>query len=546
MITLLKQTKRMIPFVIVFSVVAVMLFQACRRHEAMYKSQPVNINAAHAWLKQDGGMFKSEAVNFPLDNGTTVTGKLDWSQTLSYTWNGRSYLEIPYIFNGKRKIGNELSSFNMVIRRTKDGKSFEGALRTTSTDPNAKDVVSDEETSSTISSYYLPDGAPANMWVRSNKTGGVDISAATVRLTETQIAAMRSNKDATKPRTVMSFCWTTAVRIPVAGLCNNKSPQKKGVDGEITFTLEEEVCISTETLHITDCINIDDGLDPGGGKITPQNDDPFPPNPRGGGESNEENLPSKDPCDSAKALAAKIDSILRDPAMKKSLDSFVNKYKNNINEYGIALIKNKDGSYAFTNVFTSNSSNHIEWNFTGNPDIITLIHVHPPGSSAAPSPMDLFGLAEFNNPNFVGSIIISGNDRYMINITDRDKFNRFIANKDSYYDPTTESQWKKKSTVSKSYYDFLRNTEGVYQGSDRVLAAQLYVMENFTDKIAKQKIYGMGISLQQWDSGNNTFNAITTEAKTKPINAGSGTTLSGGGQVIHSPYESIEVKTKCK
>jgi hypothetical protein len=71
----------------------------------------------------------------------------------------------------------------------------------------------------------------------------------------------------------------------------------------------------------------------------------------------------------------------------------------------------------------------------------------------------------------------------------------------------------------------------MYSGQDAVFPTQLYLMKEFN----------MGVSLQKWDG--NSFNPIFTAVQYKPNDGG--TTLSGGGRVITSPYSSIDIGAGC-
>jgi hypothetical protein len=185
---------------------------------------------------------------------------------------------------------------------------------------------------------------------------------------------------------------------------------------------------------------------------------------------------------------------------------------------------------------SSGAGNHVSIETPGGADVVALIHVRPPGASAAPSPTDIFGLNKYrDNTDFVGDIIISGDDRYMVSVTDADKYNSFVGKKSEYYDVNTPSQWKDKSKISREYRNFIDDANDVYKGADLVFPTMLYLMKNFKG--------GMGASLQKWDSTARAFTPVHVEAD---YDNSSGSTVNlGGGQTIHSPYSSVTIKPGC-
>lgn len=499
---------------------------ACRRDFAGGIQKP-EISAARNWLHTNGGNYRNETIEVLLQNGKRMKGKLNWDGAAIYPWQGKDYIDIPFEFEDHSRYvqtgeDSALAKFNLVLR--KNGDDFEGALR------NTMYGINSESTNNTtarkvVQMYQLLDGRPANIWL-SNQALEVPVAARTENISATEFAnrkleaAKKINLSGIKPGDKLMLaqpCTTTHI-VTFSGNCN--------------YIVGDEVYVRLcqHDYYITTC-EADGPADPGTATGGGGGGESYPPDPSDIPPPDE--APKLDPCKEAKKKADTLAKALNDPTIKAHFDQFITTYKNSTIENGFAIIKNADGKYSYTATVNSGASDHISWTFTGNPDIVALIHVHPPGRSAVPSPTDIFGLNEFKNASFMGDIVISGDDKYLISVTDANKYAGFVGKKNEYYDVSTQSQWKDKSKIYYGYIDFIENAKGVYtEGTDLAFPAQLYLMKEFN----------MGVSLQKWDG--TAFKTIVTNAK-ENTSTGSSSTVGGGGNAINSRYTSITVEPGC-
>jgi hypothetical protein len=144
----------------------VLVLQACRRYDALQKT-PLPVAEVKAWLHTNGMQYKNETMNIKTPDGKILTGKLSWSKATQYPYEGRDYIDIPFVFNGYGSYipGNDSiapTSFNLVIRKATAG-GYEGALRTTMYKAKAENITGATEIK-TIEAYQLITGEDANVW----------------------------------------------------------------------------------------------------------------------------------------------------------------------------------------------------------------------------------------------------------------------------------------------------------------------------------------------------------------------------------------------
>lgn len=77
------------------------VFQACRRQEALHKAKIIDPLAAKAWLHENGRAYKNETIRILAADRQTLTGTLNWEKAIQYPWQGQDYLDVPFEFNGR-------------------------------------------------------------------------------------------------------------------------------------------------------------------------------------------------------------------------------------------------------------------------------------------------------------------------------------------------------------------------------------------------------------------------------------------------------------
>ena len=118
-------------------------------------------------------------MRIPLQNGEILMGSISWQKAYSYTWRGKAYIEVPYVFNGVEKIiqGTDTTSYSLVLCvLNKD--YFVGAINTRT--------------------YTLLDGTEANTWLndgsRLKSIKSVSRSEKEIAALDAQIKEARKNK----------------------------------------------------------------------------------------------------------------------------------------------------------------------------------------------------------------------------------------------------------------------------------------------------------------------------------------------------------------
>lgn len=241
----------------------------------------------------------------------------------------------------------------------------------------------------------------------------------------------------------------------------------------------------------------------------------------------------KDPCDAAKDLT----QALNDALATQDVQDMMTALKGTVNssvEHGFLITKDASGFHVTP--METGTATSVQFTTDASTNVVFVVHVHPPNASAAPSSTDIYGLNDYG-ADFEGSIILHGNDMYLMSITDEaayDKFN-LKSNQKGYYDKDSPSGWKEKSSIDDEFDSFSRDYTELYKGVDATYPTQLHLMERFN----------MGITLQKWDPAANKFSPEDVSAEYNN-NTGSSTTIGGGGNQINSRYKKIEVnKVNC-
>ncbi|WP_346237095.1 hypothetical protein ABDK00_012345 [Niabella insulamsoli] len=492
---------------------AASIFYACRRQEVLIKSHPINEAQARAWLQKNGLAYKNETISVQTTEGKWLTATLNWRQAQQYNWQGRDYIDVPFQFDATQTSGNFGARFNLVVRSK--GNEFEGAIRIETPDLRLADF---DDGGGIVQQYEMLDGKRANIWF--SKEDYTNAQAAFVQNITPAQYAQQKIEQVKNDETVLKPGLATVAR-KLTTICDSKWVTT--YSGNCNYSVGDHVYVRLcrHDYYITTCETYDDGTGEGGGgggyPPAPQPTQPQQPDPK------------PDPCDEAKKAADSLKKALAQSDVRAQLNKLIQDHKNSSNEYGFGIYKNADGSYGFTEIATSNSSNSLEFSFDASLNIVALVHTHPPGSSAIHSSTDIYGLNNYiNKTDFAGSIVTHGDDVHLLSITDVAKYRKFYEGKENDYDKNDPTGWKVKSKMNKNFYSFSKDLNSAnYDGADVTFPTQLYLMDE-----AK-----MGVSLQKYNTTNNSFQVKSLNIERKDIN-----TIVPGS---NSPYLSVTVDDGC-
>lgn len=141
-------------------------YQSCNTHDNILSFKHINEVDAKIWLHTNGMAYKNETLSVQTKNGQVLKGKLNWQLAKHYIWNNRNYLDVPYEFGDKLipLIENNSVQFNLVFRRTTIG--IEAAIRTTTLDHKAVNIITGKVGTIQLQSYQLLNGRSINAWQR--------------------------------------------------------------------------------------------------------------------------------------------------------------------------------------------------------------------------------------------------------------------------------------------------------------------------------------------------------------------------------------------
>ncbi|MGC4232215.1 MAG: hypothetical protein QM594_04485 [Niabella sp.] len=465
--------KKVCPFwqLLFFSAVFMLsLFSGCRRSD-IFVTTPPDADEVKAWLRENGGAYSNETLSISPDDAKALTGTLLWSAARSYKWNGADYIDIPYAFSGQQKVGSNASSFNLVVRRTPEG-GFEGAIRATATDAAARDVVSGESVVSTVASYSLLNGTPANIWVREvrageNKTGYS--RAMSISLTEEQVVQMRSNKRVTEARGVGgAACNILISRHWVQFHCPDVPYDEVCITGYYQSTYLN-VCNGTQST-LTD-MDSPGGGGGGGTYPPPENENPEPD-------------PATDPCAKAAVAAAKSTLLAQNTPLKDSINK-LGDLKNLKVEKGFALyervkVDSNDPTIVATEYYytgemqTGNDTSVVIPTSTNDHNgLVATVHTHPEGGYSAPSPVDIYTVIEgmsnntgnFTKNSYLGSFVFAADgSAYALTIANPVAAGAFLSTKSSNL---SGRAWNEESEIDRAFLEAKRFFEKQYKGLDK-------------------------------------------------------------------------------
>ncbi len=171
-----------------------LIIVSCNKEQAGALQQ-ADITALRGWLHENGSSYKNETIMVQA-TGKRVYGKLDWSASRQYPWQGNTYIDIPFVFEQDNRYLTAQqappTTFNLVVRKTANSQ-FEGAIRTTTyTRGEAENLTKGRsEAGLVLQSYQLLNGQDANLWM-GLEGEGQPLAGKRLQLSATEIAALRA------------------------------------------------------------------------------------------------------------------------------------------------------------------------------------------------------------------------------------------------------------------------------------------------------------------------------------------------------------------
>ena len=500
--------KRLFATFLVLSFMGLLVFQACRRQEALFKSNPIDVNEVKVWLHENGESYKNESLTLNID-GQPITGVLNWSRATQYPWNGRDYIDVPFEFGNQRYLARSgdipQTAFNLVIRR-KDN-TYEGAIRKILIDANVKDFLSGNNVSDLIvQEYKLLNGEDANTWI---SEAGFTNTAAAKRTEESPelLAQLVKNNSVTIRRTVQQLVCKVLIIS--------------------SFNYSDGGTVVCRVVYSIDCY-IDNGTGGGIGSGTGS---------VGGGTTGGGSSSSYPPVTSNQLPVTNIDTTIKyDPCAQARLNDslakdilsgwFLNQTAADTTSFKMTLNAFHSLAKMPGDTFERAIAVQAQILYPGNgalPDVdvkttqintgsatsvampqsdagwvrIAGIHSHTSTAYTAPSARDIYSFYNANkdNPNYRYQFVFAADgSRYVMTITDPVKFRTFIDNHPESAFVDADNEWDKATPLG---------TE--YEATIRYLKKQGLTKNDVYEKAFAYTISSndMGISLSKADSNGN-------------------------------------------
>ncbi|WP_447641917.1 MULTISPECIES: hypothetical protein [Chitinophagaceae] len=407
---------------------------ACRKDTSADASLTGEQLVAREWLQNNGGMFSSGLLGIRDANGHFVVGGLRWDSVKEYTYEGRAYMDIPFVFNGQGRIvdGSDslgLRSYTLVLRKDASG-SYEGALRTTVYSSKVLDWETGRQSSHMTQSYRLLDGSSSSFWYRMDN----DNLALGKRLTEGEVSALHAAKSLNiAPGTDSRGGDRGAALMMASSGGNGGTPTCVTVSTTVTvpYVVETdgpEVIVGTYTY--TETYNVCYDASTGGtGDGTGSSGSGSNPHPTGSGGSNgdwppdtDDDKDKKNPCDQAKDLA-------KNASFKSKMNSLKGKIGES-KEYAYSYTFNDIGKMSATEQIGQNGADEVEYELSE--PIDGVIHSHYTGLLSVFSAEDLYGMAGLyvssymKDPStFTFGVVTASGTQYLLKIDDMGKFDQY-------------------------------------------------------------------------------------------------------------------------
>lgn len=315
------------------------------------------------------------------------------------------------------------------------------------------------------------------------------------------------------------------------------SKQNTGTTARTTTPSEQECTTTVTYWYIRDCTEYASGAT----QCTPweyigETYETYCTYGSGGGETTNPATSPKDPCTTAKnnntnaaMLVSQFDSIATPDGIK--VESVIGNHISDPNERSISIgvkitpsnaISGLAGDPVYldpsdykTTVITTGTTNSVSttWQASSADQmyIIAAIHTHPPGQYTAPSAGDAYFLHTASaNPNFKYHFIWAADgSKYLTTVTDRAKYDNFVANNSKANSVGSNNEWNPGSPMGNEYaktYKFLKDKMGM--------------SDNAANEAAMAYIFGeyAGLTLSKQDAATREFKSIYVKKDTtKPV-----------------------------
>jgi len=233
-----------------------------------------------------------ENMKLMLQNGHSINGNLSWQNAEQYSWQGFAYIEVPYIFNGKKQLIDQTDTLQYsLVLRVLHQNNYSGAIAITQS-TRAKILGTDSMATVQTKTYTLLNGKEGNSWMSSgtvkNKAvqpvikNEAELAAWDTRLKKLKIAGEQGTVyRKAVPEEECQYFAIPSTSISTETYTTNVANDNGEFDESRNKTLEEVIVVGKIKKRY-EVVSICTEKETGGGN-------PFPPIEEGGGSVENEN-----------------------------------------------------------------------------------------------------------------------------------------------------------------------------------------------------------------------------------------------------------------
>lgn len=352
-----------------FIIITLFIVYACNKKDGL-PGEADKYAAYKEWVHAHAGTYSNETISIKTNDGSIITGSLNWDKVDQLVFEGKNYVYVPFNFQVGGKLCNNLpydsaakapeAAFRLVLRQN-DAGTYDVALNTKLYDISLA-------VNGTLENYYSIDGSWINSWFYEQGYG--DAEKVYKRMD-------KSKKDATNlmaepvdcedipVTTYEQECWAT-------GGPNN-----------------ETACTTIiTTSYFTYCYDSGGSGGTGGGSTGGGGGGSYPPSGGDGGST--PTPPAQDPCAAAKPASQNATDISKSAGYTSGLNKVKAAASDN-KEHGVSLNKSSSGVISSTAVSNGGEGSNDQPITTAT---VATMHNHPNG--LPPSAGDVYGLISGN------------------------------------------------------------------------------------------------------------------------------------------------------